>query len=181
MPARLVPGMSYQMSPFWNQSAVFMLRWLVFRLMFSSGMCKIMSGDPTWAEGTALTYHYWTQPMPSWVSAYAHRLPLMVHKISCWGHFVVELGCPFAVFLPYGRLAQVCFLGLAGLQVGILATGNYGFFNLLSMLVPILLLDDSVVPQPIAQWLHPYVMQSHTYSSHAWLFILPALALVAIT
>src|SRR5262249_6259255 len=33
-------------------------RWLLFRLMFSSAAVKLSSGDPTWRDLTALTFHY---------------------------------------------------------------------------------------------------------------------------
>ncbi|MEZ4466853.1 MAG: lipase maturation factor family protein [bacterium] len=37
---------------------------LLFQAHPSSGVVKLTSGDPTWADGTALDYHYWTQPLP---------------------------------------------------------------------------------------------------------------------
>ena len=40
-----------------------------------SGFVKLASGDPTWRNLTALTYHYWTQPLPPWTAWYAHHLP----------------------------------------------------------------------------------------------------------
>ncbi len=44
---------------------VWLFRWLIFRLMFSSGVVKLLSGDPTWRNLTALHYHYETQPLPN--------------------------------------------------------------------------------------------------------------------
>src|SRR5256885_3968113 len=41
---------------------VFLFRWLIFRLLFFSGVVKLASGDATWRGLTALTYHYETQP-----------------------------------------------------------------------------------------------------------------------
>src|SRR2546422_11419076 len=49
--------------------------WLLFRLMFLSGITKLASGDPTWRDLTALDYHFWTQPLPPWTAWYAHWLP----------------------------------------------------------------------------------------------------------
>src|SRR5207244_5531949 len=43
---------------------VWLLWWLLFRLMFSSGIAKLRSGDATWRRLTALRYHYETQPLP---------------------------------------------------------------------------------------------------------------------
>ena len=49
----------------WTSSEVLM-RWmlylLLFKLMFLSGITKMLSGDETWAAGTALEYYYETQP-----------------------------------------------------------------------------------------------------------------------
>src|SRR2546422_2821394 len=42
--------------------------WLLFRLMFLSGITKLASGDPTWGDLTALDYHFWTQPLPPWTA-----------------------------------------------------------------------------------------------------------------
>ena len=43
---------------------VWLARALLFKLMFLSGAVKLLSGDPTWRDLTALEYHYWTQPLP---------------------------------------------------------------------------------------------------------------------
>jgi hypothetical protein len=39
--------------------------WLLFRLMFSAGAVKLLSGDPTWRDLSAMRYHYFTQPIPA--------------------------------------------------------------------------------------------------------------------
>src|SRR5213592_4568491 len=60
------------------------MRWLVwalvFRLMFLSGITKLVSGDPTWLHLTALDYHFWTQPLPPWPAWYAQWLPEWMHR-----------------------------------------------------------------------------------------------------
>ena len=45
--------------------AIWLFRFLVFRLMLESGAVKLLSGDPTWRSFTALNYHYETQPLPT--------------------------------------------------------------------------------------------------------------------
>ncbi len=37
--------------------SIFLIRFLLFRLMFAAGVVKIISGDPTWQDLTALSYH----------------------------------------------------------------------------------------------------------------------------
>ena len=54
---------------------LFLLRWLLFRLMFSSGWVKLASGDPTWRNLSALRFHYETQPLPPWTAWYLHQCP----------------------------------------------------------------------------------------------------------
>ena len=124
------------------------VRWavwaLAFKVTFLSGITKIASGDPSWASLQALRYHYETQPLPMWTSWYMHQLPPAAQAWSAAGMFAIELVLPFVVLLPArwrrARLAG-CAL-LIALQAGIAATGNYGFFNLLTIVLYLALLDD---------------------------------------
>ncbi len=125
--------------------AVWLLRWLLARLMLSSGIVKLASGDPTWRSLAALRYHYWTQPLPTWIGWWAHHLPDWFQTTSCALMFVVELAVPLLVFAPR-RLRVASFFPLVGLQLLIAATGNYAFFNLLTMSLCVLVLDDAALP-----------------------------------
>jgi lipase maturation factor 1 len=111
--------------------AVWLMLWLLFRLMLGSGLVKLASGDPTWRSLTALTYHYETQPIPSPVAAYAHQLPAAFQKVSTLATLAIELAAPFMMFGPR-RMRIAAFLTLVSLQALIAATGNYAFFNLLA-------------------------------------------------
>ena len=135
-------------------------RWLVwglaFKLTLLSGVTKLTSGDPTWAGLTALTFHYQTQPLPAWTSWYAHHLPGWLHAASAAGMFAVELAAPFCALLP-AQLRRARAAGCAAmclLQAAIAATGNYGFFNLLTVVLYLALLDDAalgrIVPHALA-------------------------------
>jgi lipase maturation factor 1 len=46
-----------------SHSRRWLFRWLLFRLMFMSGLVKLLSGDSTWRNLSALAYHYQTQPL----------------------------------------------------------------------------------------------------------------------
>ena len=70
------------------------------RFMFMGGLVKIASGDPSWANLTALNFHYETQPLPTPVAYYVHHLPEWFHKICVAGVFFIELVVPFFIFLP---------------------------------------------------------------------------------
>src|SRR5262249_37763032 len=112
-----------------------------FRFMLQSGTCKLLSGDPTWRDLSALQYHYWTQPLPAPTSHFVHHLPAGVHHASAALMFAVEIVLPFFCFGPR-PLRLLAALGFVGLQAVIAATGNYGFFNLLVVVLCVALLDD---------------------------------------
>ena len=130
--------------------ALWLLRWLLFRLMVSSGVVKLVSGDPTWWNLTALTYHYETQPLPTWIGWYVHQLPAWAHIASCAAMLATELAVPFLIFTPR-RPRIIGGAILIGLQGVITATGNYTFFNLLTVVLCLLLLDDAAWPRRLRE------------------------------
>jgi lipase maturation factor 1 len=121
--------------------ARYLVWWLIFRLMFLSGVVKLTSGDVTWRHLTALTFHYETQPLPSPVAWYMHQLPVWFQEASCVVMFVIELGAPLLLLAPR-RLRHWAATALIALQVVIAATGNYAYFNLLSIGLCLTCLDD---------------------------------------
>ncbi|MEI8379515.1 MAG: lipase maturation factor family protein [Planctomycetota bacterium] len=130
-------------------------RWLLwglaFKLMFLSGITKLLSGDWAWSDGTALQFHYFTQPIPSWVSWYCAQLPQSVHQASLMVMFAIELPLTFLIFT--GKHGRAVF-GLATIALMILieATGNFGFFNLQTIVLAIPLLNDQILSK-IARWI----------------------------
>ncbi len=133
-------------------------RWLVwslaFKLTFLSGITKLLSGDETWSGLTALRYHYETQPIPTWVGWYAHNAPDWFGVLSVGVMFCIEIAVPFVVFVPprfRGVRTAGCAL-LCLLQALIAVTGNYGFFNLLAVVLYVALLDDTAIVR-VLPWL----------------------------
>ncbi len=122
-----------------------LLWWLLCRLMLESAIVKLASGDPTWRSLTALTYHYETQPLPLWTAWFAHQAPVWVHKLEALATFAIEFIAPLLIFAPR-RLRHAGAWAMIALQLGILLTGNYAFFNLLCILLSLLLLEDSFWP-----------------------------------
>ncbi|MBI3307399.1 MAG: lipase maturation factor family protein [Candidatus Omnitrophica bacterium] len=120
---------------------VWLIQWLLFRLNFSSGFAKLASGDPNWRNLTALTYHYETQPLPTWIGWFAHQLPANFHYFSAVVMFGMELLIPFLIFSPR-RLRSFAAVCLIGFQMLIMLTGNYCFFNLLAISLCLFLIDD---------------------------------------
>ncbi|KAJ8261702.1 hypothetical protein GJAV_G00157360 [Gymnothorax javanicus] len=122
-----------------------LVRWLLFRLMFASGVVKLTSRCPTWWGLTALTYHYETQCIPTPLAWFAHQLPVWFQKLSVVATFVIEIAAPFLFFSPIRSLRLGAFYMQVLLQVLIILTGNYNFFNLLTIMLCISLLDDDHV------------------------------------
>ena len=126
-------------------------RWLVwglaFKLTFLSGITKLLSGDETWWGLAALRYHYETQPIPTWVGWYAHQAPAWIATLSTAVMFAIELAAAFVILLPprFRRVRLTGFALLCLLQALIALTGNYGFFNLLTVVLYLSLLDDATL------------------------------------
>lgn len=113
---------------------VWLFRWLCFRLMFFSGVVKLASHDAAWRNLTALSYHYETQPLPTPLAWYMHQLPLAIQKASTVFTFAVELAVPFLFFAPFRWRRWGAWI-TAALQLLIFATGNYTFFNILTIML----------------------------------------------
>ncbi len=68
-------------------------------------------------------------------------MPAWFHRLSIGFMFYAELVAPFFVFGPR-VLRHIGFVSLVLLQLLIMATGNYGFFNLLAIVLCLSVLDD---------------------------------------
>ncbi|HYL76696.1 MAG TPA: lipase maturation factor family protein [Bryobacteraceae bacterium] len=131
---------------FLGSSKVVMLlfRWLLFRLTFLSGAVKLLSHDTSWSSLRAVSFHYMTQPLPTPLAWYMNQLPLGFQRFSTGVVFFIELAVPFLIFTPrrWRFFGAACLLFL---QVVILLTGNYTFFNLLTMALCLFLFDDKAL------------------------------------
>lgn len=132
-------AMFYAISDKPNVLLQFLLCFLCFRLVFSSGCVKLLSGCHAWKTMTAMNHHYETQPIPNRIAWYAHQFNKKIQKLSCLGTFFLELPVPFLIFLP-AEYRLIAFLLLLFLQMLILTSGNYAFFNWLSIALCIPLL-----------------------------------------
>lgn len=132
-----------------HRYAFMALNWLLFRLMFGSGVVKLTGEDPshrTWLNLTALTYHFETQPLPTPLAIFSHSLPPMVNKFNCFVALIIELIVPFFIFIaPLRKTAAYSFILL---QFLIALNGNYCFFNLLTAALALTLLFDPKTENP---------------------------------
>ncbi len=150
----LVPPL--QLRPDWRTNragtriAHALLLWLAFRLTFESGLVKLNAppspnGEQTWRALTALKYHYETQPLPLWTSWYLNQSPLAWQKFATLVMFGIELAAPWTILAPT-RVRRLGCASMMALQTVIITSGNYCFFNYLTMALYALLIDDDAWP-----------------------------------
>jgi len=127
-----------------SRAGLFLLKFLLFKLMLMSGIVKLTSGDDCWWNLTALDYHYWSQPLPTVFGWWADKSPEWFKHFSVAFCLVVEIIIPFFIWAP--RRPRLIAAGLMiFLQFAIAITGNYCFFNLLTIALCLLLIDDAAV------------------------------------
>jgi hypothetical protein len=141
-PAGARPGLGRHHPP--SQLAIFMLRWLCFRLMFEPGFAKLASGDEGWRSLSALDAYWENCPFPTVLGWWAHQLPHGFHRAAALYTLVVELA--LAPLILIGRRPRlVAGVAWIGLQLGILLTGNYTFLNYNAIALGLWLLDDAAL------------------------------------
>jgi Lipase maturation factor len=119
---------------------IVLFRWLIFRVMFGAGMIKIR-GDEVWRNGTALYYHFETQPLAGPLSRWFHFLPRIFLKMGVWYNFLAELVAPWFIFWP--RLARhIAGSVIVILQIILVLSGNLSFLNWLTIVPALACFDD---------------------------------------
>ena len=162
-----------------SRIVIWLYRWFVFRYLFLAGAAKLLSGDSTWRDFTALEYHFWTQPLPTPLAWYAAELPHWLTIGATAATLLVELGIVFLIFLPRRpRAVAACCIAL--FQALIVLTGNYNFFNLLSIAMCVLLLDDASLRRFLPQRLVTRAGNRARQPGRAATTIATALALVIV-
>ena len=162
-----------------SRIVIWLYRWFVFRYLFLAGAVKLLSGDPAWRDFTALEYHFWTQPLPTPLAWYAAELPNWLLIGATAATLVVELGSVFLIFLPRRpRAVAACCIAL--FQVLIVLTGNYNFFNVLSIGMCVFLLDDAALRRFLPRRLVTRVRNRARQPGRAATVIATALALVVV-
>jgi hypothetical protein len=141
-PSGLLPGWGAASPP--PRASVLLLLWEWFRIYFESGAVKLLSGDPTWRNFTAMDEYYQNGPLPTWIGWYIQHLPEWFHKATAFTTLLMELGLVFMAFLPR-RWRIACFCIVTLWQAGVILTANYTFLNYLVLVLGILLLDDCLL------------------------------------
>lgn len=142
-PSGVRPGLGAASPPL--PVTVFMMRWLVIRVMLTAGIAKVIGGDPRWLNFTFMEDMYVTSPAPTVLGYYAYHLPHAWHVGEILLTYVAELLAPFLAIFGgrRGRAAAVVIWTL--FQIGIQLTGNFAWLNTAATALGLLLLDDQMI------------------------------------
>jgi len=120
---------------------VWLLRWLVFRIMLGAVLIKLRN-DACWRDLTCLDTHFETQPNPGPLAWWLHRAPHGVHAVGVAFNHVVEGIVPFFVF-GFRRWRHAAGILLVSLQAILIASGNLSFLNWLTIVPALACFDDT--------------------------------------
>jgi TPR repeat protein len=142
-PAGYRPGLGADSPP--RPLAVFMVRWMLFRVMFESGVIKLVSGDLHWLELSAMDVLYETTPFPTFLAYWDYQMPHAWHVAEALLTYAAEIVAPLLAVWG-GRRGRWLALGAwVALQGGIQLTNNFGWLNTAALGLGLLLLDDQMI------------------------------------
>jgi hypothetical protein len=145
-PPGLLPGLGKEYPGPFLARAVLLWEW--FRIYFESGLAKLLSGDLQWRHLTAMDHYYENGPLPTWIAWWVQQLPHPFHAATAFFILAFECVLVFGAFLPR-PFRLLAFAVSTALQLGIEATANYTFLNLLVLGLGFLLLEDRDFRRPV--------------------------------
>lgn len=127
---------------FLNVLVVYSYRWLLFRLMFGFGKTKFLDDQDRTDNNMYIRNFLYAQPMPNKIARFlVDRMPKWnwLWGAQVWFMWLVEIPIPFLALTPWRGVAA---LTIPMLQLGIMAGGCFGQFNLLTMILCLPLMVD---------------------------------------
>lgn len=98
------------------------LKLLLFKLIWDSGVAKVLGADPLWHSLKALYLHFWTQPLPHLGAEIATQLPEWILRLGAYLTIAIELWIPWLLFLrirhPMPLWLLLFLLSLIGTALG---------------------------------------------------------------
>ncbi|KAK4873362.1 hypothetical protein RN001_015391 [Aquatica leii] len=140
--APLLPGKRNYKTSHVSSVCFWLIRWLLFRFLFSSGVSKLADGS--WWDLNAFAYQFETMDLPSPLSWYAHHIPIWILRMITVWHIVSLVVLPFLFFVPVRSVRITGYSLQLLLQIFTVLTGNYNFVNLLIVTLLLSLLDDKL-------------------------------------
>jgi TPR repeat protein len=149
-PAGMRPGLGAASPP--RPLTVLIVRWLLFRVMFESGIVKLIGGDPHWLRLTALDVLYETSPFPTFLGFIDHQMPHAYHVAEALLTYAAEVAAPLLAVFGGRRGRWWAFGCWTIFQAGIQLTNNFGWLNTASIGLGLLLLDDQMIAAALRRW-----------------------------
>ena len=119
----------------------------VFRIPYSvfyiHTQVKIQADCPTWNNLTALEYHFATQCLPGPLAWYGHQLHPFILRLSVAMTFLIEIQGAFLLIFWKPAFRKVGAWLQITLQAMIILSGNYNFFNALTIALCLPCLESS--------------------------------------
>jgi hypothetical protein len=142
-PSGFLPGLGAHSPP--RRIAVFTVRFLLFRIMFESGLIKLLNGDAHWRNLTAMEVMYETSPLPTFLGYIDHQLPHACHVFEILLTFTAEIIAPLLAVFGTRNWRWFAFAAWVTFQSGIELTTSFGWLNTAALALGILLLDDQML------------------------------------
>ncbi len=120
---------------------IWLLRWLVFRVMVGAALIKLRNAA-CWTHFTCLDYHFETQPNPNPLAWWLHHAPHGVHVFGVAFNHFVELVVPWFAF-GFRRWRHIAGILLVVFQVTLILSGNLSFLNWLMIVPALACFDDT--------------------------------------
>ncbi len=124
-----------------DKLTLWLFYWLLFRLYIESGVAKLFWGPDSWATLEALSHYYETAPLPTLFGYYLHFMPEWWHQLETGLTLIIEILLPGLIFSSK-KIRRILFVIFTFFQLGIIATGNYGIFNYVTLCLHLFLLSD---------------------------------------
>lgn len=142
----------------WHHShdkiSFWLIKWLLFRLTFASGVIKLISNSDSWWKLTEMIHQFETQLLPTPLAWYFYQMTDWLLKLMAVATLVIQIPISLLIFSPVKNLQILAFYSQCILMIGCILTGNYGFYPLLVLTLCLSLIDD--------KWLKSWTGQSST-------------------
>lgn len=123
----------------------YLVRWLLFRQTFSSGLIKLTSNTESWWSLTAVKQYYETQVLPTPICWYFHQLPDWIQQLSTVCVLIGQIVGSLMMLSPIRHQRIAAFYSQVILLSVMTLTGNFGFYTLLVLTLCLSLVDDELL------------------------------------
>lgn len=133
-----------------DRITLWLVKWLLFRLTFASGVVKLLSNSATWWSLTAMKHHYETQLLPTPIAWLFHQFPDWWHRLSTAAILIIQIAVALFFFSPSKKQRHLALYCQVAHMLLMVLSGNFGFFPLLVLTLCLSLVDDDF----IEDWVH---------------------------